>query len=171
MGNDNNKQTGAQSGFQIGEVDAATLKRLSEKEHDLFKSQSDKVSNITHVGGALTGWIGDIATRDQNEKINSLIDTKPIRAWHLLQEIGAVNTDDWIGVLDKKVETKGVFDNPLTNTLGNIGGTVKGTTEILQNTTGIVKSVVDTGASILSPSNFSVIAIAAGVLVLIIVLK
>ena len=169
MGNTATKP--AETGFQIGEVDPNTLKQLSEKEHDIFKAQTDKVSNIAHVGGALTGWIADIATRDQNEKINALIDSKPIGAWDLLKEIGAVNTDDWMGVLDNKVETKGVFDNPLASTLGNIGGTVKGTTEILQNTTGIVKSVVDSGASLLQPGNFTTIVIAAGVLLLIIVLK
>lgn len=69
------------------------------------------------------------------------------------------------------MSTKSVFDNPLTDTIGNIASVVQKSGSILDKATGAIEDVVGAVDDLLEPGNLKLLAIGAGVVFTLILLK
>ena len=90
---------------------------------------------------------------NQPWKFNNVIDANPLKAWEALYKTGATDTQDWQSVVKGKVETKGVFDNALTNTFAAVGGTVQNTTKTVENVAKNVENVSGFLKDVTDPQN------------------
>ena len=152
-----------------GKYDNKLIADLKAKEHELFDAQNAKTSKLGYTGGFVTGLIFDQINKPNVEKFNNLIEADPVKAWEALKKVGATDTFDWQGVLRGK-ETKGVFDNALTNALASVGSTVQNTTKTVEN---LAKNVENTSSLLkdLTDPNNAIFLVVGGVIVAYLILK
>jgi hypothetical protein len=164
MGNNNSQPKGII--IRTAEL-PETLAKLKLKEHDIFNAHNEKVGKIGYAGGFVTGWLTDLIRKPMDDKVNSQIESDPVAAWNTLRNIGATDVSDWHNAL-KGTESKSVFDNAFTNTLGAVGGTVKNTTQIVAN---VAKTAENISENLKDLTEIPWVLIGGGVIVAFLLLR
>ena len=173
MGNNNTSQL-------VGIVDEVImpgdpngeLSKLKTKEHELYDANVERVNNLATASvGYIGGSIINALNKPNIQKVNEMIDKDPFRAYQFLEDIGVTDTHNWRDVINGTTIPKDILDNPLLNTMGNIGGTVKNTVDIAQNITGFVKDTANDVKNLTDPANLKYILIGGAVLVGLFLLK